>query len=100
MDLNKTTQVYGDKEDISAMLLSIERYAIGRTTYMVEWTISFITKNIDLLTEKNNKVMIRDIENCEYYGMDFDKEEWMKLLKLLKESDTNENFRKSVNKAI
>ena len=28
--------------------------------------------------------MIRDIENAEYYGADFDKKEWLELLDLLK----------------
>lgn len=76
----------GKISDISAMLLSAERYALGRQTYIVEWTTSFISKNIHLLTEGDKKVMIRDIEECENYGADFDKKEWMKLLKVLKEN--------------
>lgn len=77
-------EVNGNVGDISAMLLSAERYALGRRTYIVEWTCSFIANNMHLLTEGNKKVMIRDIETSESYGEDFDKAEWMKLLKKLK----------------
>lgn len=77
-------EINGNISDISAMLLSAERYALGRQTYIVEWTCSFIKKNLHLLTEVNKLVMIRDIEECENYGDWFDKEEWMKLLEILK----------------
>lgn len=79
--------INGNISDISAMLLSAERYALGRQTYIVEWTCSFITQNLHLLTEGNKQVMIRDIEKQEKfgYGMECDKKEWMKLLKKLKE---------------
>lgn len=88
-------KVNGKKEDISAMLLSAERYALGRQTYIVQWTCEFIANNLHLLSEKDKKVMIRDIkwqEDKGYdrpYGWDCDKEEWMKLLKIL-ENDLKE----------
>ena len=77
--------INGNKSDISAMLLSAERYALGRQTYIVQWTCEFIANNLALILEKDKKVMIRDIKNQEEYGygMWFDKEEWMKLLKIL-----------------
>lgn len=76
--------INGKIEDMSAMLLSAERYALGRQTYMVQWTCEFIAKNTHLLITKDLKVMIRDIENAEYYGADFDKKEWLNLLNILK----------------
>lgn len=76
--------INGDLEDISAMLLSAERYALGRQTYIVEWTCSFIKNNMHLLTEGNKKVMIRDIEQCDNYGWDCDEKEWKRLLVKLK----------------
>lgn len=84
-------KINGNISDISAMLLSAERYALGRQTYIVEWTCSFIADNMHLITEGNKKVMIRDIEQQENYGygMDCDKEEWIKLLGKLKESINN-----------
>ena len=74
----------GKIEDISMMLLSAERYALGRQTYIVQWTCEVIGGNTHLLTTKDLKVMIRDIENAESYGADFDKKEWFELLDILK----------------
>lgn len=73
-------EINGEKEDLSAMLVSAERYALGRRTYIVYWTYEFISKNLHLLTEKDKKVMIRDIENAVSYGDDCDKKCWMNLL--------------------
>ena len=73
-------EVNSEKEDISAMLVSAERYALGRGTYIVYWTYEFISKNLHLLTEKDKKVMIRDIENAIDYGDECDKKYWMNLL--------------------
>lgn len=83
--------VNGEKEDLSAMLIGAERYALGRKTYIVQWTCEFIGNNLHLLTEKDRQVMIRDIENPISYGDECDKECWMQLLeKLRKENITNE----------
>lgn len=76
----------GNIDDLSAMLVSAERYALGRMTYIVSWTCDFIANNLDLLTEKDKQIMIRDIESSIDYGADFDKAEWLKLLNILKES--------------
>lgn len=84
--------VNGNKSDLSAMLLSAERYALGRQTYIVEWTCEFIKNNLHLILEKDKKVMIRDIKEQKQYGYGawFDEENWMKLLKIL-EADVDEN---------
>ena len=74
----------GKIEDISMILLSAERYALGRQTYIVQWTCEVIGGNTHLLTTKDLKVMIRDVENAESYGADFDKKEWLELLDILK----------------
>ena len=76
----------GSQEDLSAMLVSAERYAMGRQTYIVKWTCDFISDNLHLLTEKDKSVIIRDIESSNDYGHDCDKAEWLKLLNVLKES--------------
>lgn len=82
-------ELNGNISDISAMLVSAERYALGRQTYIVEWTCSFIAKNLHLITGGNKEVMIRDIEQqAKYgYGMECDEEQWLKLLKILKENE-------------
>ena len=49
----------GETEDISMMLVSAERYALGRRTYIVQWTCEIIKKNMHLLSEKDKLVMIR-----------------------------------------
>ena len=80
-----TININGKQEDISAMLIGAERYALGRRTYIVEWTCSFIGKNLHLLTEKDKVVMIRDIEQTDYYGDECDEQCWKALLSKLKE---------------
>lgn len=81
----------GKLSDISAMLLSAERYALGRRTYIVDWTCEFIERNLHLILEKDKKVMIRDIKQQEEYGYGdrCDEEDWLRLLKIL-EADVND----------
>lgn len=78
-------KINGKKEDLSAMLLGSVRYALGRRTYIVNWTCEFIANNQHLLLEKDKKVIIRDIyQQKEYgYGDECDKEDWLRLLKIL-----------------
>lgn len=84
-----TFEVNGTLENISAMLISDERYALGRRTYMVQWTCEFIGNNLHLLTNKDKGVMIRDIENAIDYGDECDKKCWMALLGKLKGDGIN-----------
>lgn len=78
-------EINGKTEDLSAMLLCAVRYALGRRTYIVDWTCSFIIKNAHLLTERDKKVIIRDIKEQERfgYGDKCDEKDWLKLLKFL-----------------
>ena len=64
----------GNEEDISMILISAERYALGRRTYIVQWTCEIIENNLTLLSEKDRQVMIRDLENPISYGDECDKE--------------------------
>ena len=80
----------GKIEDISAMIVGAERYALGRRTYMVQWTCEFIKNNLHLITNKDKQVIIRDIEHPISYGDECDKECWMQLLKILK-MEVNKN---------
>ena len=84
-----TFEINGNKADISAMLIGDERYALGRKTYIVQWTCEFIGNNLHLLTNKDKGVMIRDIENAIDYGDDCDKKCWMELLGKLKGDGIN-----------
>lgn len=75
-----TIDINGNKEDISAMLIGAERYALGRRTYIVQWTCEFIGNNLHLLTEKDKNVMIRDIKTAISYGDECDEACWKTLL--------------------
>lgn len=79
----------GDEIDLSMILVSAERYALGRMTYIVQWTCEVIKNNMDLLSEKDKKVMIRDIETAISYGSEYDKQMWMSLLKKLRKEIKN-----------
>ena len=78
----------GDLSDISMLMVSAERYALGRRTYIVSWTCDVVKNNLHLLTKKDKDVMIRDIESAVNCGDSCDEREWKKLLKVLKKSDT------------
>ena len=68
--------------DLEHMYLSAVRYALGRTTYVVDLTVSFMMKQ--MLSEPCKEVMIRDIERCDDLGQDCNKESWERLLAHLK----------------
>ena len=79
----------GEAEDISMILVSAERYALGRRTYIVQWTCEIIKKNMQLLSGKDKAVMIGDIETAISYGDECDKQEWMILLEMLRKEIKN-----------
>lgn len=83
----------GDLSDISMLMVSAERYALGRRTYIVSWTCDVIKNNLNILAETDRRVMIRDIESAISYGDSCDENDWKELLKILKESDISENGR-------
>ena len=86
-------KINGDKDDLSMILVSAERYALGRRTYIVNWTCEFIENNLDLLTKKDRQVMIRDLENPISYGDECDEKDWKRLLEVLKGADNIERSR-------
>lgn len=65
----------GNQADLSMLLVSAERYALGRRTYIVSWTCDVIKNNLHLLTKKDKDVMIRDIESAVNYGDSCDERE-------------------------
>lgn len=73
-----------EPEQLSEMLVLAERYALGRMTYVVKDVCTFVGDNLHLLVDKDRAVMIEDIEYAKDYGFDFDKRQWMELLKKLK----------------
>ena len=81
----------GNQADLSMLLVSAQRYALGRRTYIVSWTCDVIKNNLNVLTGTDRRVMIRDIESAVNYGDGCDENDWKELLKVLKESNACEN---------
>ena len=80
-------QLEGTYSDLSAMMVSSVRYALGRQTYIVELTTKFIGDNLKILTDKDLYVMKRDIEESIEYGIagsEIDVLSWEKLLNRIK----------------
>ena len=71
--------------DYEHMMISALRYAIGRRTYIVEITVNYILSELPKLSDPCKHVMIDDIENAYSLGDEYDKADWMRLLKELKE---------------
>lgn len=73
-----------DEEEI---IISAERYALGRMTYIVEITVNYILKEIeeDKLSDRCLDIIAEDIKSARNYGMKCDKELWIKLLDRIEE---------------
>ena len=78
--------INGKISDISAMLVGAVRYALGRRSYIVNWTCEFIRNNKHLLTEKDIQIIIKDIKEQKQYGYGdkCDEECWLILLDYLR----------------
>ena len=68
--------------DYEQIVISAERYALGRTTYIVELTVKYILNEIenDKLSDRCLDIIAEDIRHTKNLGMDCDKEQWIKLL--------------------
>lgn len=81
------------------MLISAVRYALGRRSYIVPETCSFVASVKDKLSQHCIDIIIRDIgEGFEMYhrsghlmGMECDEADWRVLLRRLKEGNGNGN---------
>lgn len=73
--------------DYEQMIISAERYALGRMTYIVEITVNYILKEIeeDKLSDRCLSVIAEDIRNKKNLGMECDKKLWLKLLNRIEE---------------
>lgn len=73
--------------DYEHIVISAVRYAIGRMTYMVELTVKYVMQQIedDKLSDQCLGIIRNDIKNAKDYGMECDKEQWIKLLKKIEE---------------
>lgn len=73
--------------DYEHIVISAVRYAIGRMTYIVELTVKYVMQQIedDKLSDECLNIIVSDIRNAEDYGMECDKEQWLKLQKRIEE---------------
>lgn len=82
--MNKIKTVEMD-ENFQTMLISAERYALGRGTYIVGLTVDYIMPMIPDLGTKYINIMISDLKWQGPYGTGTDRADWMKLLNRLEE---------------
>ena len=59
----------GKIEDLSAMIVGAERYALAENIYS-QWTYEFIKNNLHLITNKDKQVMIKRFRKSISYGGD------------------------------
>lgn len=73
--------------DYEYMIISAERYALGRMTYIVSLTVDYILKEIkeNKLSDECLDVIREDINNTKNLGMECDKKQWLKLLDRIEE---------------
>lgn len=73
--------------DYEQIVISAERYALRRMTYIVELTVNYILQEIeeDKLSDSCLNVIKNDIKEARDYGMECDKKQWLKLLNRIEE---------------
>lgn len=71
--LNKREPLTVDRD----ILFFAFRYSLGRMTYAPYTVVSAIKENINNICSGDIKMYIKEIRECEHYGMDFDKEHWL-----------------------
>ena len=69
------------------IIISAERYALGRMTYIVEITVNYILEEIenDKLSDTCLSIIAKDIRSAKNLGMECDKKCWIKLLDRIEE---------------
>lgn len=73
--------------DYEHIVISAVRYALGRMTYIVEITVNYIMQQIkdDKLSDQCLGIIRKDIKEAKNLGMEFDREQWLKLQKRIEE---------------
>jgi len=84
-------------DDAYLFLVSAVRYALGRKTYIVGWTCEQVRKIAPKLSPSHIDVIIKDIMTCEDYGHDFDKQEWLSLLRWLQDLRSGNTSQSTAN---
>lgn len=73
--------------DYEQIIISAERYALGRMTYIVEITVNYILQKIEdnKLSDRCLDIIAEDIRSAKSLGMECDKVLWIKLLDKIEE---------------
>lgn len=73
--------------DYEQIVISAERYALGRMTYIVGITVNYILQEIeeDKLSDSCLDIIREDINSTKNLGMECDKKLWLKLLDRIEE---------------
>lgn len=73
--------------DYEQMIISAERYALGRMTYITGITVDYILKDMEenKLSDQCLDVIAEDIRSARNLGMECDKQLWLKLLDKIEE---------------
>lgn len=71
------------------ILIFAFRYALGRMSCAPYTVVNAIKSNIKNISDNDIRLYIKEIQECENYGMDFDKEYWLNLKKYLEDELKN-----------
>ena len=84
-------------DDLQEMLISSVRYALGRRTYMVEWTVQYVTPLLPDFYDKELGVMLRDVNEWLYHSAENEPDdivkEWQRFAKQLQEEQERRGSR-------
>lgn len=69
--------------DTQLLYIVAFRYALGRQSYIVSTIANVIMENRNLLTDETAALMVREINECNYLGMEIDAQVWASLAKFL-----------------
>ncbi|MGX2974437.1 hypothetical protein ACWIUH_05565 [Ursidibacter arcticus] len=85
--MKNNTEMTITYDEFQMLIISAERYAIGRMTYVVSETCDLIANYLPSLSNNTLSVLIRDIKSYPKdsgsYGSKCDNENWLNLLSLL-----------------
>lgn len=76
-----------NEDDLNTLMFCSFRYALGRMTYIVADICRILSESKNILDAPTKALIIKEIlkaEDEEKLGMDMDKEEWIRLVEVLK----------------
>lgn len=68
------------------------KYSLGRMSFAPVTITEYIKFNINIFSKYDLELFIKDINECENYGMDFDKMHWLNFSSYLEEEIKNQKY--------